>query len=299
MKTIFKDSLNEKVEMKQKYYIYTLSDPIDGEVKYVGKTKNLKNRFWAHNSPYSLKDSWTSKNKWLLWLKNQELKPMIDVLDESDADNIDNLEIYWIGQLKQWGFKLKNDTSGGQGADYWTGKKIPEESKLKTLMNNPLRREVCEYEIGTDKLLAEYISTREASRKTGHKVSTIIDSCKGKSTPSKFGHYWRYKDEYFPYVERELKHTKEELLKMKMNHPNRKSVCQYQIETDELVKEYDSVRQSEKETGINRRHIIGCCKGTKSFNSAGGYYWRYKDNYFPFVNTPETIGKYNKKYKNK
>jgi len=279
----YNNFINEAEEVKQQYYIYTLSDPTTGDVKYVGKTKDTKDRIRRHMEPSNLKNAWTSKTKWILWLKNQGLKPEIEILDEGDADNIDDLEIYWIEQLKQWGYKLKNDTKGGGGCEYWTGKKMPEESKLKTLMNNPLRRDVCEYEIGTDRLLAEYISTREASLKSGHKISTIIDSCKGKSIPDKFGCYWRYKDEYFSYTERDLKHTKEELLKMKMNHPLRKTIYQYEIGTDRLIREFDSSHDAERETKIQRGHIIKCCKGIPNFNTAGGYYWRFKDNYFPLV----------------
>lgn len=198
--------------MKQKYYIYTLSDPTTGEVKYVGKTKDTKDRIRRHMSKDHLRDSWTSKNKWLLWLKNQGLKPEIEILDEGDKENIDNLERYWIGQLKQWGYKLKNETEGGDGYD-WTGRK----------------------------------------------------------------------------------HRSDSVMKMKMNHPFRKTILQYEIGTDEVIAEFDSAHDAERVTGIFRRHINKCCKGIKNFNSVGGYYWRYKDNYFPYEkpsNSPMKIEQY-------
>lgn len=269
--------------MNEIFYIYTLTDPIDKQIKYVGKTKDTKDRLSRHLSPVNLKESWTSKNKWLLWLKNQNLKPIMEVIDEGDSENIDDLEKYWISQFKTWGFKLKNETEGGEGCSYWTGKKLSEEHKRKTKMNNPLRRDVCQYEIGTDKLIKEYISLREASRETKYKRDIIKKSCDGKSIPFKHGVYWRYKDNYFPYVERDLKHSEDELEKMKMNHPLRKTICQYEIGTDKLIREYDSSHDVERETKLQRGHITRCCKGVKNYNTIGGYYWRFKDNYFPQV----------------
>lgn len=272
----FDEFLYEQLE-SDKYYIYTLADPIDGEIKYVGKSKDLKNRLSRHMSTYSLKDAWTSKNKWLSWLKNQGLTPIIEILDEGDINNIDDLEIYWIEQIKNWGYKLKNDTKGGKGCEYWTGKNLSDEHKKNTKMHNPLRREVCEYEIGTDKLLAEYISVREAAEKTKHKYATISDSCKGKSSPYKFGCYWRYKNDYFPYVERDLKQSEESKLKSKMNNPLRKDILQY-TKNGELVGEYDSSYEAEEKTGITRNNIVRCCKGIKNYNSAGGFIWKFKNN---------------------
>jgi len=112
------------------YFIYTLSDPISNEIRYVGKTKDLKDRLRRHMSNYNLKATWTSKNKWLKNLKNNNLKPIMEILDQGDENNIDDLEIYWIGQLKAWGIKIKNETDGGEGFD-WTDKKHKDETIQK------------------------------------------------------------------------------------------------------------------------------------------------------------------------
>jgi hypothetical protein len=300
VKITLESFLNEQLdEMKQKYYIYTLSDPITGDVRYVGKTNNIKNRFWKHTGPYYLKAGWIPKNKWILWLKNQGLKPVIEILDEGTEDNIDDLERYWIEQFKQWGYKLKNVSTGGPTPSYWKGKKLSPEHVLKKVMNDPRRRDICEYEIGTDKLLAEYINVAEAHRKTGHKPETISNSCKGKTIPGKYGVYWRYKDNYFPYVKRDLKQSEESKLKSKMNNPLRKYICQYQIGTDKLIKIWNSSREIEKEIKFNHAHINKCCKGIENYNSVGGYYWRYEDNYFPYEkpsNNPIKIEQYDKNW---
>jgi hypothetical protein len=45
------------------YYIYTLTDPLDGTIKYIGKTKDLEDRLFRHLNESSLKDNWTSKKQ--------------------------------------------------------------------------------------------------------------------------------------------------------------------------------------------------------------------------------------------
>jgi hypothetical protein len=53
-----------------------------------------------------------------------------------------------------------------------------------------------------------------------------------------------------------------------------KAVLQYDLE-DTFIKEYYSIQQAERETGIHHINIIKTCKGQR--NHAGGYYWVYKN----------------------
>lgn len=41
------------------------------------------------------------------------------------------------------------------------------------------------------------------------------------------------------------------------------------------VKEFESMADAEKATGINKSHICRCCKGHRNY--AGGYLWKYKN----------------------
>jgi hypothetical protein len=48
-----------------------------------------------------------------------------------------------------------------------------------------------------------------------------------------------------------------------------------QLNKDEaFVKEYHSVNQAARETGLRSTSIIQCCRGNNK--SSGGYLWRYK-----------------------
>ena len=42
----------------------------------------------------------------------------------------------------------------------------------------------------------------------------------------------------------------------------------------ELIAEYSSIHEAERNTGCNNSHISSCCKGERK--SAGGFIWRYK-----------------------
>ena len=109
-----------------KTYIYTLTDPDTNQVRYVGKTVNVKRRYYGHtneNSNKRLKNSHLAN--WLLLLLKNNKKPILEVIDECDS-NWEELEKYWIAQFKAWGFKLTNLTEGGQGG---TGYKQTEEHK--------------------------------------------------------------------------------------------------------------------------------------------------------------------------
>ena len=58
--------------------IYTLSDPITGAIRYVGKTINLKQRFNKHIME-SKKSTKSYKKAWINSLLKKELKPIINV----------------------------------------------------------------------------------------------------------------------------------------------------------------------------------------------------------------------------
>ena len=44
----------------------------------------------------------------------------------------------------------------------------------------------------------------------------------------------------------------------------------------ELIAEYSSIHEAERQTGCNNCSICNCCKGNRK--SAGGFIWRYKEN---------------------
>lgn len=112
-------------------YIYTLEDR-DGNIRYVGQTVNLYNRLLDHCKKSSLKKK-NHKNNWIKSLLIKNERPSIHMIDMTDCNGTANeLEVYWISQLKVWNFDLVNSTEGGsKDCNNRKGCKLSEEHKLK------------------------------------------------------------------------------------------------------------------------------------------------------------------------
>lgn len=97
--------------------IYTLSNPMTNEIRYVGKTINtLEYRLGGHIREARRRNNTGHKNNWVKSLLKNGLEPKIDLLDEIEyEENWEWLEQYWISQMKSWGFNLTNMTDGGDG----------------------------------------------------------------------------------------------------------------------------------------------------------------------------------------
>lgn len=114
--------------------IYTLAHPITKEIRYVGKTKNFNKRRYCHNNINYQKSHKTHLASWLKNILNDNLKPIMEIIDIVEDSEWVFTEIYWICQFKAWGFNLVNHSTGGEGPiNYkWTNEmKIKHSLKLK------------------------------------------------------------------------------------------------------------------------------------------------------------------------
>lgn len=114
------------------HYIYTLEHPITKDIRYIGQSINPINRLSNHLAT-STKNRNTRTHKWILSLINQGLKPVMHILDTSDTNNIDQLEMYWISQLKSWNFNLTNHELGGKSC-------IMVSAETKLTLSNSLKQ---------------------------------------------------------------------------------------------------------------------------------------------------------------
>lgn len=103
-------------------FIYSLSDPRSGEIRYVGKTIDTQMRISAHCSH---KSSFRSSN-WIKSLKKIGLRPQIETLEECDEIDWQEVERFWISYLRFLGARLTNLDGGGSG-----GKRVSEETREK------------------------------------------------------------------------------------------------------------------------------------------------------------------------
>lgn len=97
---------------KMEFKIYTLTDPIDHQVKYIGQTITpLVARLYSH---CKVNGSMTKKKAWIISLKNKGLVPTIELLEVHDTKEASNeAEVFWIAYFRFLGFQLKNLATGG------------------------------------------------------------------------------------------------------------------------------------------------------------------------------------------
>lgn len=95
----------------KKVYIYGLSDPITNEIRYIGKTVNMKNRYKKH--VYQSKYLKTKIGNWIKKLISINLKPNILLIEECEENNWIEREKYWIKKYKEDGYNLLNIHEGG------------------------------------------------------------------------------------------------------------------------------------------------------------------------------------------
>lgn len=93
-----------------KVFIYGLFHPDTKELRYIGKTINLKSRLQSHI------DYARSKRKRRPvsdWINSLSKRPIIDVLEETNESQWIEREMHWIKTQKQNG-RLLNLTDGGE-----------------------------------------------------------------------------------------------------------------------------------------------------------------------------------------
>lgn len=101
-------------------YIYALLDPDTNEVRYVGKTTNMKMRNTQHFST-CLKGT-DKKSKWIASLREQGKRPKMIPLEECAIDTWVEAEKRWIAHYRLSSKSLTNVSSGGNGAPLPTQK---------------------------------------------------------------------------------------------------------------------------------------------------------------------------------
>lgn len=238
-----------------KNYIYILVGDND-EIRYVGKTMYPNQRLYSH-----IKESKGVKNNhkinWIKKLLSENKKPKMVLIDEVDGD-WQFWEKYWIDQIKSWGFKLTNQTSGGEGLSGYKHRDDSISKMKQKFIENPnynkcLNKDII---ISKEELYQKYIlenlSMPKLSKLFGCSEATIFRNLK-ENNISKDKDVWR-----------------DQL------STNQKVVLQYDL-SGNFIREFDSVISISDEYGYNSGNIASCCRGVAI--SANGYIWRYKDEF--------------------
>lgn len=211
MELISSNNSSDVSENKERpYKIYSLNCPINEDVvRYIGLTKHSLNRRLGEH----LREKYriNHKQNWIRKLKNQSLKPIINLIDDNlTKEEAKEKEMQCIKLLKSVGAKLVNQTNGGDGMtgyrhtkEYkvWlsiktTGTKHKEESKIKMSNNKKgnknaffgkthsleIRNRISRAHTGKERPL--WVKIKISKSKTGVKKS---EATKQKMSLSKLG----------------------------------------------------------------------------------------------------------------
>ena len=175
--------------------IYILIDPVSNQIRYVGKTNNIKERFKNHKN--RCRDKNTHKRNWINKLRLMGLTPHIEVIDVVSISEWHYWEKFWIEYYRFLGCNLVNYTSGGDGLTFgnstsfkkgnisWNKGKSPSkeirEKISKTLQGNiPVNRKaVVQYTLDGSKV-REYLSCHHAAKVLKTTPIRISDVCNNK-----------------------------------------------------------------------------------------------------------------------
>jgi len=93
-------------------HVYALICPIENKIKYIGLSKNIKERFLQHCS-----NPLKTTKLWILKLKKNNQKPKLIILETTDKNNGNILEKKWINfynkidKLLNKNLKKENETN--------------------------------------------------------------------------------------------------------------------------------------------------------------------------------------------
>lgn len=98
------------------YYIYTLSNPVNNALLYVGCTVNLKSRYNDHMSNHSERLPMKRK-EYIDDLKAEGIQLVMEVIDEIDSNNsryVYQIELAWIRIMELRCGELLNEHTGSE-----------------------------------------------------------------------------------------------------------------------------------------------------------------------------------------
>jgi group I intron endonuclease len=252
-------------------YIYTLSDPVTNEIRYIGKTVNLEQRYKAHITVFNK----SYKSSWIKSLIKENLLPVIDIIDIVENEDWEFWEKYWIAQFKAWGYNLTNLTDGGISPSKSTnvankisksrkGFEVSQETKdkiskaLKGKINCPdcIKNNLHTYR--TNESFTKIAKSKKGKKRSLETVEKIKMALKGKKAWNKN----KKMDESFKN-------------KIKNSRKNKKSVSKIDVQTKEILKIYSSLAEAAFENNLTYSNISSACTGR--LKTSGGFLWQFNN----------------------
>lgn len=252
-----------------RYYVYEWFVVETNEIFYVGK--GTKNRYKTRKR----------ENKFFMNFLNShncESRILFDGLSETDAYQ---KEIETISNYKRLGYRLTNQTIGGDNPPTFYGEDSPTKRPDVRLKISIAQR--------------KYWSDKENVKKHSDTLKAFYKTEEGK-TFARDRHLKRLEDPAFKELiasrmreacqSDEYRKKKSEIMKKAYSNPEVRKKVQgsnngmaRKIEQlsvdDEILEKFDSLIDAQNKTGISFKSISKVLRGTNK--TAGGYKWRYQE----------------------
>jgi hypothetical protein len=272
--------------------IYVLKDPRTNEVRYVGCTRNIQQRYKAHIN--KARDLDTPKRKWITELRELGLKPILEELENIDESLSINKEKEYIKKFRLLGYNLVNTgelDNNGNSTSFQKGEKG---IKIVALMLDGA------YYNSYSSIISASIDTNTSSSN----IASVLN--KISKTAAKL--IWVYEDDYYDLSDEDIndlvinakdrsnvggKSTQFNEGHVAWNKGKKgklkpdKHVFQYSSITGLFIKEWTNAKQASVELKCNEEGIGQCCRGKSK--TAGGYIWDYIK--YEYITPPIYTGK--------
>jgi group I intron endonuclease len=268
--------------MSKNMGIYMIINKVNGKF-YIGSTNNLRKRkrehFWALSRGNHVND-YLQKAYNKFGEKNFEFKVLEYVNNE---DDLLEREQYYLDLLKPYiriiGYNLCKEARGGG----LIGEKNPNYQKPMSAEQKQKISKALKGHSVSD-ITREKISVARKGKYCGknHPMYGRSVSIERRMYQSRIMKQ-RYSGENNPFYGK--KHTEEARKKMSEAKkgrtgeqcPNSISIVQL-TKTGSFIKEFGSMQEAQRETGIWASNIQKCCSG--KLKTAGGFKWMYADDYY-------------------
>ena len=271
--------------MRDTTFIYSLSCPLDGEIKYIGKSNDPKSRFRKHKSLGDTnKGDNPMKNIWIKNLLEKGFTPILSIIEEVDIKDWKVREKFYIKYYKELGYKLYNVCGGGNGLTF---------GNSGSYVGNPPVKVVCLTKAG--EFVKEFNSVKEGKEFCGKSIYNVLV---GKRKTSG-GYIWIYKHIYdtLSYLELQdivrnanINNSNKNGLKTRWRKGNkswnkgrtdlvskkRKEVYQYSID-NKFIRKWKHAKLAAIEIGCHYGSISLCARSNSNglLKSSFGYKWSY------------------------
>lgn len=239
--------------------IYTLTDPITNQVRYVGKTiQSLEIRRNRHIQ--DSKRKFNHRACWIRGLLKQGKKPIIELLEEVSDDVWQECEIFYISYFKFLGFRLTNILDGGNC-------KVPMKYISKKLSASGMGRKHTEE-------TKQKIRIANSGLNNGMYGATISKQEREKRRKFHLGKKMLAKSiEKTRRANLGRKNSEEAKLRMINSSPNKKQVIQYDLRGN-LIRVWNSLAECCRITLFCKKNICECCNH-KRLKTYRGFKWEY------------------------